>query len=207
MKKWTDKQASSNTVITEAISQEYSQYKQVFNGGLDRTALPASYFTKTHVKNETFHKCQVFYVGVNSHFIQTSGYAPTDREFICQNYSTYLGGEYLAATETVDNIKSGWVNIELASMFFCSTENLNYQDNTAKELYVRLVWNGETIATAGPFTKSMYSYRICAGTYTAAGTGTLSIYIRGAGPHQFDNTTDQTYHWWNMQGFILARWR
>ena len=207
MKKWTFIQPSSNTVISDNFSPEYAQYKQVFNGGLDRTALPASHFTKAHVKDESFHKVKSFVVGENTHFIQTTGFAASDREFICQNYSTYLGGEYLATTQTIDNIKSGWVTIEVASMFFCSTESLNSNDDTTKEFFLRLVWNGETIAEAGPFTKSMYSYRISVGTYTTAGTGTLNIYVRAAGPHTGDNTTNQTYHWWNMQGFMLARWR
>ena len=207
MKKWSEKPASSNSVITTDFSEEYSQFKSVFNGGLDRTAIPASHFTKTHVKDETFHKCHVFLVGENSKFIQTSGWLVNQPEFICQNYDSYPGGEYLAHTETISNLKAGWVDIEISSMFFNSVENLMSDNTSLKEQYIKLVWNGETIAEAGPFTKSMYCYRISAGAYTSDGDGTLSIYIRGRGGDANDNGTDQTYHWWNMQGFICARWR
>ncbi len=207
MKKWTVKDASANTVISTDFSEEYGQYKTVFNGGLDRTAIPASYFTKSHVKDEAFHKVHLFNVGENTKYIQSSGFVAGGNEFICQNYENYPGGEYLAHTETVTNLKAGWVHIEVASMFFNSTEKLVYNNQSRKVQFVKLVWNGETIAEAGPFTKSMYSYRISAGAYTSDGTGTLTIYIRGRGADGNDDATSQTYHWWNMQGFICARWR
>jgi hypothetical protein len=207
MKKWTEKPASSSTVISTDFSEEYGQFKSVFNGGLDRTAIPASYFTKAHVKDETFHKVHLFVVGENTKYIQTSGFISGASELICQNYNSYPGGEYLAHVETVSNLKAGWVHIEVSSMFFNSTEKLKSDNISLKEQYVKLVWNGETIAEAGPFTKTLYSYRISTGAYTTDGNGTLSIYIRGRGADANDTATSQTYHWWNMQGLICARWR
>ena len=48
MKKWTHHQADTDKIVTaNEFSEEYSQYKEVFNGGMDRTALPV--FNKTQI--------------------------------------------------------------------------------------------------------------------------------------------------------------
>lgn len=209
MKKWTHHQADTDKIVTaNEFSEEYSQYKEVFNGGMDRTALPV--FNKTQIKDEAFHKIIYFTKGEND-YLKDSSITADDTLFRCQTFSKYRGTEYLAKSETVANVKAGWAHIELSAMHFNSPRHTYWSGDGEKSFYVRLVWNGETIAEAGPITKHMYTFRISTGTYVSDGTGILNVYIRAEGPKDADEVGSTPpypiYHWWNMQGLIILRWR
>ena len=209
MKKCTRQQADTDTIVTAPdFSEEYSQYKEVFNGGLDRTTLPV--FNKSQVKDGAFHKL-VYFTKLENDYLKDPAVAADTTNFRCQTFDKYRGTEYLATSQTVTDIKAGWVHIEVSAMHYNSPRHTFWSGDGEKSFYVRLLWNGELVAEAGPITKTMYSYRICTGTYTTDGTGTLSVYIRAEGPKDADDVgatpVFPIYHWWNMQGLIIARWR
>lgn len=215
MKKWTEKEPRADHLVNaEDFSAEYSQYKSVFNGGIDRTAMPADHIDKAQLKDNAFHKVTLFNVAENDNYIDSTNTPDAFEGFECQTFTSYKGVWYIAHTETITGLSEGWVHIEFGMNIYAdqyyTTRAASPSLSTLSErnTFLKVLWNGEILAEHGPITKTMQTFRTACGTYSTGGTGTLQIYMRSTGPKDNDaSVIKPVYHWWDLHGLVIARWR
>ena len=213
MKKWTEAQPRADNIIcSQDFNLEYSQYKSVINGGLDRTAVAAGTFTYTHCTQRAFMQAMTFFIEEPPDNLDNT---QLDIGYKCLTFKTYAGGYQQVGSFSVPNLKDGMVQIEMGFMVFCNGWNTSAgtattassADSAQKNIFVKLDWNGETILVAGPISISCKSVRVAASTFTTGGTGTLQIYMRASSGKSGDNDTTSMYLIYNVNGLVLGRWR
>ena len=211
MKKWTEHQPRAQTITQSSdFSQEYSQYKSVLNGGIDRTANPAGFFTAANCTDYTFQRVYTFLIEEISNNIDSTNTPSSDNGFECLTFTSYQGGWVQVFSQSLAGIKEGFVQLEVGATTYLNpyqTSAGSIYDVQPKNMFLRLDWNGETICTAGPISQTMKTIRLCAGTFTASGTGTLSMYMRASTKKGSEFTNAPMYFIYNINGLVIGRWR
>tara|TARA_R100001594_G_scaffold13944_1_gene29599 strand:- start:35 stop:661 length:627 start_codon:yes stop_codon:yes gene_type:complete len=208
VKKWTAKQTQVNGNITaEDFNEEYCQYKSVLNGAIDRRAAPAGTFTHTHLTNGAITKAFVFFKRENNLFLDTTNTPDANDSFRCTTFSSYAGSWFTAYTQPITGMKEGWVQLELGGMVFTNPYQSVAAGGLQKNIFMRLVWNNQIIAEAGPVSQGLHNFRLVAGTFNAGAAGDVKLQLRFANKQDGDSATAPIYHVFNLNLLVIGRWR
>jgi hypothetical protein len=91
-KKWTEAYPRDNAIVDyKEFNRGYNQYKSSFNGGIDRTMMPASSFDRDAVKDKAFHAMTLFRRGDMETLVDT-GTGASGGDFRGLSYNTYRTG-------------------------------------------------------------------------------------------------------------------
>ena len=208
MKKWTAREMESNGNITaEDFNDEYAQYKSVLNGAIDRTAAPAGHFSRANITPRAMTKAVVFAQKENTQFLDATNTPDAYYSFRSTTFTSYAGRWFTTWTENIASLQEGWMQIELGGMVWLNPYKSTAVGGLQKNIFFRLSWNDNPIATAGPVSQGMHNFRLCGGCFNAGPTGTAKLEIRYANQQSGDVSTVPTYHVFNLNALIIGRWR
>ena len=208
MKKWTAKETQVHGNITaEDFNEEYSQYKSVLNGAIDRTAAPAGAFNATHLKSRAITNAVVAFKKEVDNYSDSTNTPDGYDSFRCSTYTTYQANWFTGWSEDISNLQEGWLQIELGGMVFLNPYQSTATGSLQKNLFFRLRWNNYVVAEAGPVSQGMHSFRLVAGAFNAGNSGTFRLDIRFSNRQSGDNVTAPQFHVFNLNALVIGRWR
>lgn len=219
-KKWTEHQARDKHLLdTEQVGAEF-RVAQSSITTLDRTQLPASQFTKTHIKDAVLHKMWCLEITGGSH----PGEIPSPRDsgtpafqWIAPTYQTYGGSWQTLSSFTVTGFLGGNLFVEWHGNGYvnglCNQTLNNAYPANPKHLNLRIIVAGVKIAEKMGPPSGIHSFRLFGTGQFPPGDHVVLLQWRGtsSGPDDIieNNSNQETmqFHAFGCKALAIGRHR
>lgn len=201
-KKWTEAYPRDNAIVDyKEFNRGYNEYKSSFNGGIDRTMMPAGAFGKAAVQDRAFHSISLFRRGDLNVFVDSATGAAVG-DFRGPSYNTYSGGWVTVDEIDVTNMKDGMMHWEFSSHIY---NNTYYVDNP-KSVSIRLLFDGVEVCNAYKVPSPVVTFRMVCDFPMTGAPNTATIQVRSVSASSTENTKC-LFTLLAMQHLFIGRWR
>ena len=202
-KKWTEAYPRDNAIVDyKEFNRGYNEYKSSFNGGIDRTMMPAGAFNKDAVQDRAFHSVSLFRRGDVSSLADLNTGA-TIGDFRGLSYNTYTGGWITVDEFDVPNMKDGMMHWEFSSHIYNDTF---YSENNVKSVSIRLLFDGVEVCNIYKVPHPIVTVRMVSDFPITGAPNTATIQARSVSPSETEDDRC-VFTLLAMQHLLIGRWR
>ena len=201
-KKWTEAYPRDNAIVDyKEFNRGYNEYKSSFNGGIDRTMMPAATFGKAAVQDGAFHSISIFRRGDMEVLVdEDTGAAVGD--FRGLSYNTYNGGWITVDEIDVPDMKDGMMHWEFSSHIYNNT----YYTHNVKSVSIRLLFDGVEVCDIYKVPHPIVTFRMVCDFPITGAPNTAVVQARSVSSSD-DENEKCLFTLLAMQHLFIGRWR
>lgn len=201
-KKWTEAYPRDNAIVDyKEFNRGYNEYKSSFNGGIDRTMMPAGAFGKDAVQDGAFHSISIFRRGDMDVLVdEDTGAAVGD--FRGLSYNTYNGGWLTVDEIDVSDMKDGMMHWEFSSHIYNNT----YYSHNVKSVSIRLLFDGVEVCNVYKVPHPIVTFRMVCDFPITGAPNTAVVQARSVSSSD-DENEKCLFTLLAMQHLFIGRWR
>ena len=201
-KKWTEAYPRDNAIVDyKEFNRGYNEYKSSFNGGIDRTMMPAGAFGKAAVQDGAFHSISIFRRGDMDVLVDTDTGAAVG-DFRGLSYNTYNGGWLTVDEIDVSDMKDGMMHWEFSSHIYNNT----YYSHNPKSVSIRLLFDGVEVCNIYKVPHPIVTFRMVCDFPITSSPNTAVVQARSVSSSD-DENEKCLFTLLAMQHLFIGRWR